>query len=98
MGNRTAERIEAEGMKDDLTELARICLEHAKAAQTPKAAAALRRMAKDYERRAAPSGEGKAPKAPIIAERVRAGLARAVVEENGLVGRPRIGEAIRAAL
>ena len=61
MGNRTAERIEAEGMKDDLTELARICLEHAKAAQTPKAAAALRRMAKDYERRAAPSGKGKAP-------------------------------------
>jgi hypothetical protein len=49
-------------MEDDLTELARICLEHANAAQTPKAAAALRRMARDYQRRAGSSGNGKAPK------------------------------------
>ena len=40
-------------MEDDLIELARICVEHARASQTPKVAAALLRMAKDYERRAA---------------------------------------------
>ena len=43
----------AECMEDDLTELARICLKHAKVARTRKTAAALMRMAKDYQRRAA---------------------------------------------
>src|SRR5437763_9920491 len=46
-------RTERRDMEDDLIELARICLEHARASQAPKVAAALLRMAKDYERRAA---------------------------------------------
>ena len=49
-------------MEHDLTELARICLKHAKkhakAAKAPKLAATLRRMAKEYQRRAACLGEG----------------------------------------
>jgi hypothetical protein len=48
-------------MEDDLNELARICLEHARATRTRKTAAALRRMAKDYQHRAAQSGKGNAP-------------------------------------
>jgi hypothetical protein len=40
-------------MEDDLTELARICLEHARTSQVPKLSAQLLRMAKDYQRRAA---------------------------------------------
>jgi hypothetical protein len=37
----------------DLIELARICREQARAIKTPDVAAELRRMAKEYERRAA---------------------------------------------
>jgi len=40
-------------MEHDLIELARICVEHAKAAKAPKVAAALLRLAKDYQRRVA---------------------------------------------
>ena len=40
-------------MEDDLTELARICLEHARTSQAPKVTVQLLRMAKDYQRRAA---------------------------------------------
>ena len=40
-------------MEDDLVELARICLAHARITPAPRAAAALRRMAKEYQRRAA---------------------------------------------
>jgi hypothetical protein len=40
-------------MERDLTELARICLQHARNAKARKVAAALLRMAKDYQRRAA---------------------------------------------
>jgi len=40
-------------MEHDLIELARICIDHARTARAPKVAAALLRMAKDYERRAA---------------------------------------------
>ena len=49
-------------MEHDLTELVRICLKHAKkhakAAKAPKLAATLRRMAKEYQRRAACLREG----------------------------------------
>jgi hypothetical protein len=46
-------------MEHDLTELARICLKHAKAAKAPKLAAALLGMAKEYQRRATRLHEGK---------------------------------------
>jgi hypothetical protein len=47
--------------EDDLTELARICLKHAKAAKTPKLARALLQMAKEYQRRAAQLRSGHPP-------------------------------------
>jgi hypothetical protein len=47
--------------EDDLTELARICLKHAKMANTPKLATALQRMAKEYQRRAAQLRSGNSP-------------------------------------
>jgi hypothetical protein len=71
-------------MEDDLTELARICLEHAKAAQTPKAAAALRRMAKDYKRRAAPSGNGEALKRGRLASRKQPKAAASAMDDRGI--------------
>ena len=46
-------------MEDDLLELARICLEQARIAQAPNVAAKLRRMAKDYQRRAALAHGGR---------------------------------------
>ena len=46
-------------MEDDLLELARICLEQARIAQAPNVAAKLRRMAKDYQCRAAPAHGGR---------------------------------------
>jgi hypothetical protein len=39
--------------KSDLVELARICLKQARVAKSAVATAALRRMAKEYQRRAA---------------------------------------------
>jgi hypothetical protein len=45
-------------MEDDLIELARICLEQARVAQAPNVAAELRRMAKDYRRRAVRARNG----------------------------------------
>jgi hypothetical protein len=45
-------------MEDDLNELARICLEQARVAPAPKVAAELRRMAKDYRRRAVRARSG----------------------------------------
>jgi multidrug resistance efflux pump len=45
--------------KDDLIELARICFKHALTTPTRRAAAALKRMAKEYQRRAALLQEGK---------------------------------------
>jgi hypothetical protein len=87
-------------MKDDLTELARICLEHAKAAQTPKAAAALRPWRRTTSAELRRQVRARL-RALIIAERVRAGLARVRVEGKRL-GRPPIAadleKAIRAAL
>ncbi len=49
--------------KNDLIELARICLKHARATSVQRAAAALKRMARDYQRRAGllgkdPSSQG----------------------------------------
>src|SRR5262245_11669482 len=59
----------AESMKTDLIELARICLVHARASKAPKVAAALLRMAKEYQRRAALVPDGSDPaqrhRAPI---------------------------------
>jgi hypothetical protein len=46
---------------DDLIELARICLKHADAAKTPKLAVVLRRMAREYQRRAAQLRSGNRP-------------------------------------
>ena len=43
---------------DPVRELARICRKHADAAKTAKVAAALRRMAREYQRRAARLGSG----------------------------------------
>jgi hypothetical protein len=50
---------------DDLIELARICAEQARATKAPDAADELRRMAKEYERRAAKLNGGQPP---LIAE------------------------------
>jgi hypothetical protein len=47
---------------DDLIELARICREQARAAKAKNVAAELRRMAKEYEKRAA--GVSNCAKAP----------------------------------
>ena len=47
--------------ESDLTELARICLKHAEAAKTRKLAAALLRMAKEYQRRAGQLRSGDRP-------------------------------------
>jgi hypothetical protein len=47
--------------KNDLIELARICLKHARATSVRRAAAALKRMAKDYQRRAGLLGTDPSP-------------------------------------
>jgi len=39
-------------MKNDLIQLAQICLEHSRRAKAPEVTAALRRMAREYQRRA----------------------------------------------
>jgi hypothetical protein len=46
---------------DDLVELARLCLRQAAATSNPAAAAELRRMASEYEQRAAALDEARAP-------------------------------------
>jgi hypothetical protein len=45
----------------DLVELARICVEHARAAKNFEAAAALKRIAKEYQQRAAELNGGELP-------------------------------------
>ena len=47
--------------KNDLIELARICLKHARATSVRRAAAALKRMARDYQRRAGLLGRDTSP-------------------------------------
>jgi hypothetical protein len=46
---------------DDLLELANICARQARAAKSRAAAAELRRMAKEYQKRAAELNSGKLP-------------------------------------
>jgi hypothetical protein len=46
-------------MQADLIELARICMEQSRLASNKQVAAKLRRMAKDYQRRAADLDSGK---------------------------------------
>ena len=58
MSHRTTELAEP-SMESDLSDLVRICRVHAQAAQAPKVAAALLRLAKHYQRRAAQLSEGK---------------------------------------
>jgi len=48
-------------MQADLIELARICMEQSRLASNKQVAAKLRRMAKDYQRRAADLDSGKLP-------------------------------------
>jgi hypothetical protein len=57
-------------MKNDLIQLAQICLEHARRAKAPEVTAALTRMAREYQRRAQRfhAGDGvKRPRAPVSA-------------------------------
>ena len=75
-------------MEDDLVELARICLAHARIAQAPRAAAALRRMAKEYQRRAALLRSDNGPRLRVNAPGTRY---RAPISGRSeiLAGRPR---------
>ena len=81
-------RLGRERMEDDLVELARICLAHARITQAPRAAAALRRMAKEYQRRAALLRGGNGPRLASSAPRKRC---RAPISGRSgiLAGRPR---------
>jgi pyruvate kinase len=75
-------------MEDDLVELARICLAHARITQAPRAAAALRRMAKEYQRRAALLRGDNGPRLRVNASGTR--CRTPISGRSGiLAGRPR---------